>query len=58
MKKHCVAKVLLSIWETFLYENNRIYNLYKFSYKFAFVLFSPFLQTENKNLVFSKLVVW
>ena len=35
VKKHCVAKVLLAIWETFLHENNRNYNSYKFSYKFS-----------------------
>ena len=39
LKKHCVAKVLLAIWEIFLYENNRNYNSYIFSYKFAFTLF-------------------
>ena len=35
-KKHCVEKVLLAIWETFLHENNRNYNCYKFSCKFCF----------------------
>ena len=57
MKKHCVAKVLLAIWETFLHENNCNYNSYGFSYKFAFILFLSFLQTNNKDLFFSKLVV-
>ena len=30
MKKHCVAKVLLAIWEIFLNENNHIYNFHRF----------------------------
>ena len=57
MKKHCVAKILLAIWEIFLHENNRNCNSCKCSYKFAFIHFLS-LQTKNKNLVFSKLVVW
>ena len=35
--KHCVVKILQGIWERFLYENNRNYNSYKFSYKFTFI---------------------
>ena len=38
-KKNCAAKVLLAIWEIFLHENNRKYNSYRFSNKFAFILF-------------------
>ena len=37
VKKHCVAKISQGIWERFLYENNRNYNSYKSSYKFAFI---------------------
>ena len=48
MKKHCVAKILLSVWETFLHQNNRNYNSYKFSYKFAFILF-VFSLTNQKQ---------
>ena len=55
MKKHCVAKILLVIWEIILNENNLNYNSYRFSYKFAFILFYPFLQIKNKVQVFSKL---
>ena len=54
MQKHFVAKVLLVIWELFLHENNHNYNSYRSSYKFAIILFFfPFLQTKNKNQVFS-----
>ena len=38
-KKHCVAKVLLAIWEIFLHENNRNYDSYRFSYKSVFIHF-------------------
>ena len=34
-EKHCEAKMLLVIWETFLYENSWSYNSCKFSYKFV-----------------------
>ena len=53
-KKHCVAKVLLPIWEIFLHENNRNYNSYKFSTKLLLSSFCRFLQTKNKNHDFSK----
>ena len=43
VKKHCVAKVLLEVSQIFLHENNRNYNLYRFSCKFAFILFLSFL---------------
>ena len=36
VKKQCVAKVLLKIWEIFLHENNRNCNSYRFNYKFAY----------------------
>ena len=40
MKKHCAVKIFPGIWEKFSDENNRNYNLYKFSNKFGFI---PFL---------------
>ena len=54
MKKHCVAKVLLAIWEIFLHENNRNYNSYKFSYKFAFILFFSFLTNQKQESGFQQ----
>ena len=48
--KHCLAKVLLAIWQIFLHENNCNYNSYKFRYKFAFIPFLPLLrETKTKN---------
>ena len=37
VRKSCVAKVLLAIWEVFSVENNQNYHSYSFSYKFAFI---------------------
>ena len=54
MKKDCVGKVLLTIWETFLHENNRNYNPYKFSYKFAFILFLSFLTNQKQESGFQQ----
>ena len=54
MKKHCVAKVLLAIWEIFLHENNRNYNSYRFSYKFAFILFLSFLTNQKQESGFQQ----
>ena len=54
MKKHCVAKVLLAIWEKFLHENNRNYKSNKFSYKFAFILFLPFLTKQKQESGFQQ----
>ena len=45
------------MWEVFLHENNCNYNSYKSSYKFAFIPFYPFLETNDKNQIFSKLVI-
>ena len=50
--------ILQRIWQRFLYESNRNYNPYKFSYKFAFTLFYHFVETKNKNQRFTKFVVW
>ena len=38
------VKVLLAIWEIFLRENNRNYNSYRFSHKFAFIPLLFFLR--------------
>ena len=54
VKKHCVAKVLLAIWEIFLHENNRNYNSYRFSYKFAFILFLSFLTNQKQESGFQQ----
>ena len=53
MKKHCVAKILLAILEIFLHENNRNYNSYIFSYKFALPYFS-FLTNQKQKTGFQQ----
>ena len=50
MKKCYVEKILLAILKIFLYENNRSYNSYRFSYKFAFILFFSFLTNKEQKL--------
>ena len=47
LKKLCLAKVLLTIWEIPLHEDNRNYNSQRFSYKFAFILFFSFLINQK-----------
>ena len=47
VKKHCVAKVLLAIWEIFLHENSQNHNSYRFSYRFTFILFLSFLTNQK-----------
>ena len=54
-EKHCVAKVLLAIWEIILHENNRNYNSYRFSYKFAFILFLSFLTNQKQESGFQQI---
>ena len=49
MKKHCVEKVLLEIWEAVLHENDRNYKSNKFSYKFAFMLLFSFLTNQKQK---------
>ena len=49
LKKHCVAKGLLAIWEIILHENNRNYNSYKFSYKFPFTFILSFLTNQKQE---------
>ena len=52
VKEHYVAKLLLAIWGTFLYENNRNINSYKFSYKLIFIPFSFFLMNQKQKPYF------
>ena len=54
MKKHFVVKVLLAIREIFLHENNRNYNSYRFSDKFAFILFLSFLANQKQKSGFKQ----
>ena len=54
MKKYCIAKLLLAIWEIFLHENNRNNNSYRFSYKFAFILFFSFLTNQRQESGFQQ----
>ena len=49
MKKYCVTKVLLALSDKVLHENNRKYNSYRFSCKFAFILFLSFLTNQKKE---------
>ena len=53
-KERCVVKILLEIWETFLYENNCNLNSYKFSFKFAFTCFLPFRRNQKQESNFSE----
>ena len=46
VKKYCAGKILQGISERFLYENDRDYNSYKFSYKFTFI---PFLSIHRNQ---------
>ena len=57
-EKTCIAKISEGIWKRFLYENNCNYNSNKFSDKFYFSLVYLFVETKDKNEIFSKLVIW
>ena len=48
IKKHCAAKILQGIWETVIRTNLVTNSLLFFS--------CPFVETKNKNQIFSKLV--
>ena len=48
MKKHCVANILLAIWEIFLYENNCSYNSFKFNKIRFYPLFVLFYKLKTK----------
>ena len=52
VKKHCIIKVLLAIWEISLHENIVNFNSNRFSNKFAFIffLFFPANQKEESGL--------
>ena len=52
MKKHCVAKILLAIWEIFLHQNNRNYNS-DFAFFFANFFFS-FLTNQKQESGFQQ----
>ena len=54
VKKHCVAKVSLGIWEIFLLENNRNYNSHRSGYKFTFILFLSFLPNQKQESGFQQ----
>ena len=42
----------------FLYQNNPNYNSYRFSYKFAFILFLSFLTNQKQESGFQLLSWW
>ena len=44
-----LKKQILAMWKIFLHENNRNYNSYKFSYKFAFAPFLSFLRNQKQE---------
>ena len=54
VKKHCEAKTLQGIRETFLYESNCNYNSYKFSYKFAAISFLSFSRNQRQESNFKQ----
>ena len=54
VKKHCVAKVLLAVWEIILHENNRNYNLPRFSYKVASIPSLSFLGNQKQKSKFQQ----
>ena len=59
VKKPCIAKVLVPIWEIFLHENNCNYNSYRFSYKVPFILFFSFITNQKQELCFQQcFLVW
>ena len=51
-QEHYVAKILLAIWETFLYENSFNFNSYNLSYKLAFISFLSYPMNQ-KTINFS-----
>ena len=54
VKKYCVAKFSLVIWEIFLHENNRNYNSCIFSDKFAFIPFLSLLAFQKQESSFQQ----
>ena len=51
---HCIAKVLLAMWQIFLHENNPNFNSYRFKYKFAVILFLLFLKNQKQESSFQQ----
>ena len=59
ISEHCLAKILLAVWETFLYENIvTMIPAISVTNWGLFFFFCPFVESKNKNQVFSKLAVW
>ena len=54
VRKHYAANILQGIWEWFLYKNNRNYNSYKFSYKFAFIPCLSYHRNETQESNFQQ----
>ena len=54
VKKHYVTKISQGIRERFLYGNNRNYNSYKFSYKFAFTSSLSFRRNQKQESNFEQ----
>ena len=50
VEKHRVTKILQRVWETFLYQNSRKYNSYKFSCKFVLIKFLSFRRNQKQEL--------
>ena len=49
LKKNCVAKILLGVWEIFSYKNNCNHNSYKLCKKFAFIRWFSFLENQKQE---------
>ena len=50
-EKHCITKISLAIWETFLHENNSNNRSWKFSDKFAFIPFLLFRRNWKQESI-------
>ena len=50
-QEHYVAKILMAIWETFLYENICNFNSYNLSYKLAFISFLSYPMNQKARIV-------
>ena len=51
-KKHRLAKIFQGIWESYLLENNRNYNFYRFSVKFYLIPIFPFRINQKRESYF------
>ena len=54
MKKCPAGKILHGIWERFLYENDRKFNSYKFSYNLTFIPFPSFHRNQKQQSNFQE----